>query len=296
MARGKAPWMKFYPSDWRSDPKVRMCSMAARGLWVEMLALMHEAAPRGHLIVSGQRPTDTQLSVLTGCPTDHLPDLLGELESAGVFSRTSKGVIYSRRMTRDEKKAQKARKNGQYGGNPTLCNTMENPASDNPQVNGQDKTQRPEARGQKENLRPKTRKRVSYPEDFETYWSEYPRDANMSKKEAWLEWQKLDDEDRQAAIASLPAFKAYCRKAEDYRVIHASRYLKYRRFDGHLEASREFNERQQAARVKLVKGTPPFEAWNAYRQRQGQRPVMRSEWWFPSEWPPGHPNNVESEQ
>lgn len=37
------PWLKFYPTDWRSDPALKMCSLAARGLWIEMIALMHEA-------------------------------------------------------------------------------------------------------------------------------------------------------------------------------------------------------------------------------------------------------------
>ena len=45
------PWMKFYTADWRSDPALRMCSMAARGLWVEMICLMHEATPYGQLLI-----------------------------------------------------------------------------------------------------------------------------------------------------------------------------------------------------------------------------------------------------
>lgn len=288
----KNPWMKFYPSDWRSDPKVRLCSMAARGLWIEMLALMHEADPRGHLIVSGQRPTDIQLSVLTGCPTDQLPDLLGELESAGVFSRTSKGVIYSRRMTRDEKRARNSRKNGKNGGNPTLCNSKPITVQVNPEDKPPDNTQRPEAICQKEkSISPKRGKRVPYPPDFEAFWQEYPTDANMSKKEALQEWQKLDEDDRRAATESLTSFKAYCRGQPDYRPIHANRYLNKRRFDGHLEASKELRERLDKAKVKLFRGTPPFEAWNAYRKRTGKPAITQPEWFFPTEWPPNHQVN-----
>jgi hypothetical protein len=47
--------MKFYPSDWRSDPMLRLCSLAARGLWMEMMCLMHEAEPYGSLLVNGTR-------------------------------------------------------------------------------------------------------------------------------------------------------------------------------------------------------------------------------------------------
>ncbi|ANB33251.1 hypothetical protein M2324_003640 [Rhodovulum sulfidophilum] len=43
------PWLKFYTSDWRSDPGLRMCGLAARGLWVEMICLMHEATLEGDI-------------------------------------------------------------------------------------------------------------------------------------------------------------------------------------------------------------------------------------------------------
>src|SRR5579884_1485638 len=150
----KSPWAKFYFSDWRSDPRLRMCGLAARGLWIEMLALMHEAEPYGHLTVHGRAPTDAQLAVLTGAPSDQISALLGELESAGVFSRTQKGVIYSRRMTRDAKRSQIARQNGKNGGNPSLSKQTEISAQDNrqdiPMDKGEDNTQKPEARSQLE--------------------------------------------------------------------------------------------------------------------------------------------------
>jgi len=73
-----------------------------------MLALMHQADPYGHLLVYGNAPTDEQLAVLAGAPPSQVPDLLVELEKAGVFSRTRTGTIYSRRMTREER----ARKDG----------------------------------------------------------------------------------------------------------------------------------------------------------------------------------------
>nr|WP_050804230.1 hypothetical protein [Paracoccus sp. TRP] len=142
------PWLKFYPTDWRSDPALRMCSMAARGLWIEMIALMHEAVPYGHLLVAGRSPTDAQLAVLVGAPSDQIPELLGELDAAGVFSRTREGVIYSRKMTRTAKRTAIARKNGKKGGNPSLSKDRDNPPSDNPPDKGGDKTQKPEARSQ----------------------------------------------------------------------------------------------------------------------------------------------------
>ncbi|MBX5190146.1 hypothetical protein HJB86_14645 [Rhizobium sp. NZLR3b] len=146
----KNPWLKFYPLDWRGDPKLRMCSMAARGLWIEILALMHEATPYGHLLVTGKSPTDMQIAVLAGAPSDQVTELLGELETAGVFSRTKDGVIYSRRMIRDEKRSAMARKNGGKGGNPSLSNDKGNSPSVNPKDNAEDKAQKPHSRSQSE--------------------------------------------------------------------------------------------------------------------------------------------------
>lgn len=147
------PWSKWFWADWRSDATLRLCSLSARGLWMEMLCLMAEATPRGHLLVNGNAPTDAQLAVLAGAPSDQIADLLAELESAGVFSRTRAGVIYSRRITRDEKRAAHARKIGKSGGNPSLLSggkKDDNPPQVNPRVNGGDNTHIPEARSQKE--------------------------------------------------------------------------------------------------------------------------------------------------
>ncbi|WP_430436845.1 hypothetical protein [Oceanibaculum nanhaiense] len=155
MSKADRPWMKFYPADWRSDPKLRICPLAARGLWIDMLALMHEASPYGHLLVAGQPVTDDELAALVGAPSDLVSDCLRKLETAGVFSRTRKGVIYSRRMVRDEKKAANARNNGKMGGNPSLGKHSLNSASDKGGEKPPLKAQRPEARSQ--NISPSLR-------------------------------------------------------------------------------------------------------------------------------------------
>lgn len=134
----KQPWLKFYPSDWRSDAALRMCSMAARGLWMEMLGLMHHAEPYGHLVVNGSALDPKQLSQLAGCGLRECVNLLAELESCGVFSRTSEGIIYSRKMKRDFERSLKDKENGARGGNPILKGG----------VNPEDKAQKLEARSQ----------------------------------------------------------------------------------------------------------------------------------------------------
>jgi hypothetical protein len=148
-------WMKFYPQDWRADERLRNCSLGARGLWMEMLALMHRSERYGYLLINGKAPTDRQLAVQSGASIDELSELISELESEGVFSRDRNGAIYSRRMIRDEKRSNHARKIGKQGGNPKLLNQTENSAQDNHsdkrRVGEPDNTQKPEARSQNQN-------------------------------------------------------------------------------------------------------------------------------------------------
>jgi hypothetical protein len=147
------PWMKFYPSDWRADPALRVCSIGARGLWMEMLCLMHEATPRGFLVVNGKPVSDKQLAGLAGAAPKETARYVAELEDAGVFSRDGHGTIYSRRIRRDDEKAARDKANGRGGGNPVLTgvnppdNPPDNPAP-NPRLTGRIKPryQKPEAR------------------------------------------------------------------------------------------------------------------------------------------------------
>ena len=90
-------WMKFWPQDWQSDPGLRSCSMAARGLWIECIAIMHRAEPYGHLAVNGIAPATKRLAGMVGATEREVERLLIELEEAGVFSRDATGTIYSRR-------------------------------------------------------------------------------------------------------------------------------------------------------------------------------------------------------
>lgn len=98
----KRPSFQFYPGDWLRSTDLRSCSIAARGLWIEMLALMHEGEPYGHLRVGKKAIDNTTLARMVGAPQELVDKLLSELEESRVFSRTASGIPYSRRMVRDE--------------------------------------------------------------------------------------------------------------------------------------------------------------------------------------------------
>ncbi len=96
------PSFQFYPADWLRDPGLRSCSLGARGLWIDILSFMHEAEPYGHLTLNGHDIDPETLARMVGAPLRGVRQSLAELETAGVFSRTEEGTIFSRRMVRDE--------------------------------------------------------------------------------------------------------------------------------------------------------------------------------------------------
>lgn len=246
------PWMKFYPSDWRADPRLRICSLAARGLWMEMLSLMHEAEPYGHLLVSGISPTDAQIGVLAGAPSDQIPELIGELESAGVFSRTKDRVIYSRRMTRDAKKRVVSRQNGKFGGNPSLLKQTGNLPWDNPPDNMGVKPQRPEARGQRPPCSPPpgdasklngSQQTPSPQVQFFEFWQAYPR--KTAKGGAEVKFLRLVKSGKVSGVDLIAGAKRYAAEvagrapAQDGRIpiCHPTTWLNQGRWEDEIGAT-----------------------------------------------------------
>ena len=120
----KRPSFQFYPNDYLNDPQLQLCSMPAQGLWVYMMCLMHHCEPYGHLIFKqlnhrvetklkrSRNEVDSKLirsrvevetlSHLCRLQIRHTKLYLNELENHGVFSRNEEGVIFSRRMVKDE--------------------------------------------------------------------------------------------------------------------------------------------------------------------------------------------------
>ena len=102
----KRPAFQFYPGDWLNDAGLRLCSLPARGLWIEMMCFMHQASTYGHLLIAGRSPSIEELARLLGQRDISVTEWVQELDTNKVFSRTDDGVIYSRRMVQDEKKRQ----------------------------------------------------------------------------------------------------------------------------------------------------------------------------------------------
>ena len=102
-------WSKFWWRDHQGDAALRACSLAARGYWMELLCIAHEAEQVGYVLLNSKQPTGRQIAIIAGCSEREARKLEAELEDAGVFSRLPDGTIYSRRMVKDAEVAEAGR-------------------------------------------------------------------------------------------------------------------------------------------------------------------------------------------
>lgn len=106
MADRKMPWMKFWVSDWMMDERLAQCSPSTRGIWMDLLCVMHASGRTGEL--SG---TIDQLARVARCTPDEMLSALRELrQTVTAESRESHGVVtvINRRMSRDHKEREMA--------------------------------------------------------------------------------------------------------------------------------------------------------------------------------------------
>jgi hypothetical protein len=100
----KLRWAQFFWSDWRSDSALNLCSLPARGLWMELLCLAAQGDPYGTVTIKGHVPTPDELFNLVaprGTRRREFDRWLSELETTGVAQRDPRGALHSPRMSHD---------------------------------------------------------------------------------------------------------------------------------------------------------------------------------------------------
>lgn len=103
------------PRRWLSDFSLRQCSLAARGLAVDLACCMAQGEPYGHLIGAVE-----QVPRVLGVPDEEYVRLLSELETAGVFRRSESAALYWPSMVQDAERRAISVANGKRGGNPNV--------------------------------------------------------------------------------------------------------------------------------------------------------------------------------
>lgn len=95
----RLPWVKWFPADWASEPGLRICCAATRGIWADALnSMMLSQSDR----VEG---TIAQLARLCRCTEGEMSTALEEISSMQIaLVRMQNGciTIKSRRLSRDK--------------------------------------------------------------------------------------------------------------------------------------------------------------------------------------------------
>ncbi len=125
------PHIQFYVGDWRKDMAVQSLSYHHRGIWFELLMLMHCSEQRGRLVLSGKPMTNAALSRLLGLSEQETSNAVEILIDQGVASRDQNGAIVNRRMVSEEEIRQKRREAGSIGGSKAQANREQTPDIDN---------------------------------------------------------------------------------------------------------------------------------------------------------------------
>jgi hypothetical protein len=110
------PAQQWYWDDWFAAFDVRACSLAARGLWIDMLGIMFKAEIRGTLTINGNQVDIRTLAKLVNESEENVEKYLAELERYNVFSRLDDGTIICRRMYRESKKQEEIKQKKSVAG------------------------------------------------------------------------------------------------------------------------------------------------------------------------------------
>jgi hypothetical protein len=212
---------------------LRLCSLAARGLWMEMLSIMGISEKIGYLQIGGKAITVDQVSVMAGINREEAEKYIAELESNSVFSRDENGVIYNRRMAREAEGYEKAREYGKRGGNPLLVSES---ISKNPEA----RIQKLEAR---EGITPPVKGRVKgeeYTADFEEFWKAYPKkkEKQYAFKAFLKAIKKTDIEKIMSAVKEQKKTKEWIEEDGKY-IKHPSTWLNKGCWDDKLTVDKE---------------------------------------------------------
>lgn len=177
-----------------------MLNLQERGFWLQCLMLMHEADERGKLTVNGRPMPMDGLAMIMGIRTKEVEKIVEKLVAHGVASMDETGVLYSRRMVRDEGLRKVRAEGGKLGGNPALMdkrkvrgkvNLPDNLAptpSSSSSISSSDIPPYPQGGGEE----------LKTSEAFNAFWKAYPR--KQAKGDAIKAWKNGKCERQAPAI------------------------------------------------------------------------------------------------
>lgn len=243
----KRPAFQFYPADWRNDAGLKLCSLSARGLWIEMICIMHAAEPYGHLCAAG-RPLDTRdLSKLVGESERDVKKWLDELVRNNVCS-SEEGAIISRRMVRDESLRERRAAGGEAGSEFGHLGAEHGKKGGRPRKETGDKKpplNPPPSSSSSSSSSSSNTQSLPKGGGFDEFWSAYPKKVGKDDARKAFMRRKPDDEllaSMLAAIAAQRESQAWTKDAGQF-IPNPSTWLNQGRWQDEPDSGQQSVER-----------------------------------------------------
>lgn len=174
------PAQQWYWDDWFSAFDVRLCSLEARGLWIDMLGIMWKAEIRGTLTVNGRQVDSKTLAKIAGDTEQNVNKLLNELEENDVFSRLRDGTIICRRVFKKSKRKEEISKiRSKAGKKGAESRWQENGKEDKKNM-----AKMATSTSSSTSTPSSSSNNIDFAKEFEQLWENYHQDGKKNKKYA----------------------------------------------------------------------------------------------------------------
>lgn len=120
MRKSKKESFAFYPEDWMSDSRLRLCSPGARGLWIDILCLMYLSNERGYLLINDTVLDEEMLQKTLGYEAKEFDNYFTELMRYQIIKKDEKNRYFCKRIVNAQQLSEKRSASGKLGGNPNL--------------------------------------------------------------------------------------------------------------------------------------------------------------------------------
>lgn len=119
-SRQKAPSFQFYPNDWLTDLGLTFSSYETKGVWIDLLCLMHNSEPYGFLSIKGKLLDEKMIKKFINLSKSRFKIVWEELTELGMLKQDENGAFYNKRLVEDYELRAKRSVAGSQGGNPLL--------------------------------------------------------------------------------------------------------------------------------------------------------------------------------
>jgi hypothetical protein len=102
ISKSKSTSFEFFPSDWMTDTGLRMCSLEARGLWIDIICLMQLSEKKGFLLIGNQKINEEKLRKMFGISKKKIQLLMTELLDYNLIKVSEDGTYFCKRIVENE--------------------------------------------------------------------------------------------------------------------------------------------------------------------------------------------------